>query len=238
MFDFWEKRQRRKIRRFVYASGLWTCNARQWFFGDPFTSEELNWRISERNLQLLTRKFIKSEENCSIFFEEISESKKKRSCRKMVERIVEEEKTSEANYGRFSVHANELSERLFAKMSTSEPTKWEFLNTSIGAQKIHSFSPSLTPWIGSDLKAQKKDSSCVATRWKSNFRLRWSRLSARTPVLVDISDDVFGVPCFVCFSYIRDWKITSTAHRKPNNNKNHTNDGTKAEYGWNYRVRT
>lgn len=30
--------------------------------------------------------------------------------------------------------------------------------------------------------------------------------------------------------YIRDWK---TSTEKPNNNKNHTNDGVKAKYGWN-----
>lgn len=33
--------------------------------------------------------------------------------------------------------------------------------------------------------------------------------------------------------YIKNWKMNPTAQKKPNNNKNHTNDGMKAEYGWN-----
>lgn len=54
-------------------------------------------------------------------------------------------------------------------------------------------------------------------------------------MLVDISQMIFrereraSRVLTVCAMYIRDWKITST--EKPNNNKNHTNDGMKAEYG-------
>lgn len=83
----------------------------------------------------------------------------------------------------------------------------------------------------------------VATRSSEKSKNYWLRWSRRAGVGGYLSDDVIFLServLSVC-TYIRDWKITSTAQRErktPNNNKNHTNDGTKAEYGWKYRVRT
>jgi hypothetical protein len=50
-------------------------------------------------------------------------------------------------------------------------------------------------------------------------------------VLVDISERVT-----VCCVFLYEKGLENNNTKKPNNNKNHTNDGMKAEYGWKYRV--
>lgn len=137
-----------------------------------FPSEICNfWRENSSSRRKIVRFFLRK-----------SARAKKRSWRKMVERIVEEEKSSEVNYGTFPVHANELSERIFAKISTSEPTKWEFLNTSIGAQKIYSFFSATTTINRLGFESKKKTRLVSLHDEKVIFRLRWSRLSARACV--------------------------------------------------------